>query len=61
MKTLTKREIIEKFEKISYKKKCFILGDAVHYALQYNGRSFHDVIILAMGYNAIGLDKYSKN
>lgn len=61
MKTFTKREIIEKFEKLSYKKKCFILGDAVHVALQYNGRSFHECIILAMGYNVIGLDKYSKN
>jgi hypothetical protein len=61
MKTYTKLEILEKYEKLSYKKKCFILGDAVSYALQYNGRSFHECIILAMDYKLVGLNLYSKN
>lgn len=59
-KIYTKLEILQKYEKFSYKKKCFILGDALNFALQYNGRSFHDCIILAMGYNILENDKYEK-
>ncbi len=43
-----KMRLMDKFEKLSHKKKVDILMVALDYMQQYNGRSHSDCIILAM-------------
>lgn len=49
----TKNDIIEEFEKFSYKKQVNVLYSALDYMNQYNGRSNTDCIVLAMNYEQI--------
>jgi hypothetical protein len=45
---VTKEFILEKYEKLTYKKKVNILLSALSFMQQYNGRSTEDCIELAM-------------
>jgi hypothetical protein len=42
-------KLLDKFEKMSNKKKVEILYDAIDFMNEYNGRSTSDCIVLAMG------------
>lgn len=42
-------QLLEKYNKYSYKKKCEILLEAIEYMQQHNGRTVSDCIVLAMG------------
>jgi hypothetical protein len=56
----TRRDLLEKFEKLSSTKKIIILLEALNYMEQYNGRSLSDCVVLAMA-DFIGLEHTDGN